>query len=143
MDYGGLGLLWALAQREKQLERMNAYWENITLVCPIDTSAVIGESIILDGSGGIVEDVRHVITADSALTTIQVKRIIYSSAGVVPPLPTLAGQYISDPYASVLVQTPTGVQSIGFPTGSVNQIKYQETFNLWNYIGTSPLNWNG
>jgi hypothetical protein len=135
MDYNGLNLLWNLAQREQQLERLNAYWEIIDLVTTIDTSAVVGESIILDGSGGIVDNVDTTIDADQALTTIKIKRIVYSTAGETAP-ESLNGQYISDPYAAVLNQTPSGVTSIAFPSASVGSVSYPYIQTIY---GIGPL----
>ena len=132
MDYAGLQMLWNLAQREQQLEKLNAYWEIVTLVTPIDTSAIVGESIILDGSGGIVDEVETNITADEALTTIKIRRIVYSNSGVVAPI-SFDGNYISDPYSAVQNQLPTGVKSIAFPSASVGSVNYPYIQTIYGF----------
>lgn len=77
MDYTGLLLLWALAKTELELERKTAYWEVNKITASIDTSPVVGESIVIGGSSGIVESVTHILNGDEALTTVVVRRLIY------------------------------------------------------------------
>jgi hypothetical protein len=124
MDYAGLNLLWLLAQREIQLEQNNAYWDIITLVCPIDTSPVIGESIIVDGSGGLVDSYRTLITADSATTEITIKRIVYNPAGTLQVIPSLAGSYPVQPIPD------------SYTTGNPNPVPYTSYQNG----GLCPIN---
>jgi len=76
MDYNGLRLLYALCLRQRALEIVNPYWENVKVACSIDTSPAAGESIIASGSGGICEQVEHLITEDSATTSLALKRLV-------------------------------------------------------------------
>ena len=137
MDYAGLYLLWQLAQREVVLEKSNAYWQYIELQVPIDTSPVVGESIICNGAGGIVESVSTNIDSESAVTNVSIRRIVFSNSGVVNPVASLAGTYPVNPFGpTALVQTADGITSIAFPTGSVGSVNYA---NVQTYLGTSPL----
>jgi L,D-peptidoglycan transpeptidase YkuD (ErfK/YbiS/YcfS/YnhG family) len=77
MDYSGLTLLWNLAQRQKELEQNNAYWEIVKGTGPIDTTPAAGASVSVDGSGGIAEAVTHIITDDDAMTTVELRRLVW------------------------------------------------------------------
>jgi hypothetical protein len=76
MDYWGLGLIWAICVRQKVLERSNVYWNNISATSPLDTTPAAGESLAVEGYSGIVSKVEHSIDANSATTTIELKRLI-------------------------------------------------------------------
>lgn len=76
LDYAGLRLLWAMCQREKQLEQANAYWEVVTVTGSMDTTPTVGESLLAGDSSGIVEDVTHNIDGDAALTAVTLRRLI-------------------------------------------------------------------
>jgi hypothetical protein len=77
MDNSGLMLLWNLAVRQKELEKNNAYWEIVKGTCPIDTTPVAGASVVVHGSGGIAETVTHVINEDDAITTVELRRLVW------------------------------------------------------------------
>lgn len=77
MDLSGLMLLWNLAQKQKELEKNNAYWEIVRGTCPIDTTPAAGASVNIDGSGGIAESVVHIITEDEAMTTVELRRLVW------------------------------------------------------------------
>ena len=79
MDYDGLRLLWALAQQEQDLEKKNPYWEINRVTASIDTSPVAGESIVIGGTSGIVDQVVHHMNGDEALTTVVIRRLIYDA----------------------------------------------------------------
>lgn len=76
LDYGGLALLWAICQRELVIEKSTSYWEVITVTGSLDTSPTVGESLLADGSSGIVESVEHSVDDDNAVTTVSMRRLI-------------------------------------------------------------------
>ena len=97
----------------------------------------MGESIICNGAGGIVESVSTNIDSESAVTNVSIRRIVFSNSGVVNPVASLAGTYPVNPFGpTALVQTADGITSIAFPTGSVGSVNYA---NVQTYLGTSPL----
>jgi len=71
-----LGKIWAQCQREKELEKLNLYWHVRTLICSMDDSITAGESILLNGVGGICSQVSHSVTGDSAITTAEIRRLV-------------------------------------------------------------------
>jgi hypothetical protein len=76
MDYWGLQLIWEICLRQKVLERSNVYWNNITSTSPLDTTPAAGESLAIEGYSGIVSKVEHSIDANSAVTSIELKRLV-------------------------------------------------------------------
>jgi hypothetical protein len=76
MGSSGLGKLWQLCVREKELERLNLYWHIRTLTCSMDDSITTVESILLNGSGGICSSVKHDVTGDTAITTAEIRRLV-------------------------------------------------------------------
>ncbi len=125
MDYNGLTLLWALAQREIQLEQQNAYWDIMEIECPIDTGAYIGESIITEGTGGIVDSFTHTINADEGVSSIKIRRIIIPTTQNLQIPVSLAGTYPAGAY-------PAYAWPVSAP----------QAFTVDKILGTSPVNFN-
>lgn len=75
MNYDGLQLIWTIVQRQRELERTNAYWEIIKVVASIDTAPVVGTSAKARGAYGIVTAVEHSLDPNQALTTLTLKRL--------------------------------------------------------------------
>ena len=76
MDFEGLLLIWAMCKKQQQLENLGVYWEIVKTTASIDTTPAAGESIVAAGSSGICESVEHIITEDSAMTTLGIRRLI-------------------------------------------------------------------
>jgi len=76
MNSAGLGDIYALILRQQSLEDGNVYWQSTKITCTLNTSITVGESVIVDGIGGICSSVEHFITQDSAITVATLKRII-------------------------------------------------------------------
>jgi hypothetical protein len=76
MDYEGLQLIYALILRQISLEAINPYWEDVKVTCSLDTSPAAGESVIASGSSGICNSVEHLITEDSAVTSLSLRRLV-------------------------------------------------------------------
>lgn len=76
MDYAGLELIFALCQTEQALEQANAYWDIVKITAPLDTTPIVGESAVIHGASGIVENIEHHINGDEGMTSITLRRII-------------------------------------------------------------------
>lgn len=76
MDYDGLALIFGLCQTEQSLEQGNAYWDIVKITATLDTTPIVGESAIIYGASGIVDNIEHHINGDEGMTTITLRRII-------------------------------------------------------------------
>jgi hypothetical protein len=76
MDLAGLQYLWGMCLRQRALEHLSPYWDKVKATCSIDTSPTAGESLVVQGSGGICEIAEHILTENDAITTVAVKRLI-------------------------------------------------------------------
>lgn len=76
MNYDGLLAVWSLVLKQRDLEHHNAYWEIVKVRCSVDTIPVVGSSAKANGFYGWVTSVEHDLDANSALSTIVLKRIV-------------------------------------------------------------------
>jgi hypothetical protein len=79
MDYNGLSMIYAQAVGQQFLESAQCYWEDVDVTAIFDTVPVIGESVLLTGSGGVLNHVEHTITPDAAISTFRLRRLIVPS----------------------------------------------------------------
>lgn len=76
MDYNGLALIYQLCVTEQKLEQANSYWDIVKITATLDTTPIVGESAVIYGASGIVDNIEHHITGDEGLTSITLRRIV-------------------------------------------------------------------